>query len=83
MASTFAACTTILGDGKKVKTMGTPTKTRKRSETPRLSSDDWLDAAFRAVVEGGFDNVRVLVIAETLGVTRGSFYWHFTDHADR
>lgn len=55
---------------------------RKRSEAPRLTRDDWLDAAFRAVVEGGFDKVRVLVIADTLGVTRGSFYWHFSDHAD-
>jgi AcrR family transcriptional regulator len=62
--------------------VGTSPKTRKRSETPRLSRDDWLDAAFHAVVEGGFDNVRVLVIADALGVTRGSFYWHFTDHAD-
>jgi AcrR family transcriptional regulator len=57
-------------------------KTRKRSEAPRLTRDDWLDAAFKAVVDGGFDKVRVLVIAQTLGVTRGSFYWHFTDHAD-
>lgn len=47
----------------------------------RLTPDDWLDAAFNAVVEGGFDKVRVLVIAATLGVTRGSFYWHFVDHA--
>ena len=58
------------------------TKARNRAETPRLTRDDWLDAAFNAVVEGGFDNVRVLVIADKLGVTRGSFYWHFTDHAD-
>ena len=57
-------------------------KARKRSETPRLTPDDWLDAAFKAVVDGGFDNVRVLVIAQALGVTRGSFYWHFADHAD-
>ena len=57
-------------------------KTRKRSEAPRLTRDDWLDAAFQAVVDGGFDKVRVLVIAQALGVTRGSFYWHFTDHAD-
>ena len=54
----------------------------KRVEVPRLSRDDWLDAAFSAVVEGGFDKARVLMIADTLGVTRGSFYWHFTDHAD-
>jgi AcrR family transcriptional regulator len=57
-------------------------KARSRSVAPRLTREDWLDAAFKAVVEGGFDNVRVLVIADALGVTRGSFYWHFTDHAD-
>ncbi|MFT5643736.1 MAG: AcrR family transcriptional regulator [Janthinobacterium sp.] len=62
--------------------MTTEIKTRKRSETPRLKRDDWLDAAFGAVVDGGFDNIRVLAIADTLKVTRGSFYWHFADHAD-
>lgn len=62
-------------------TMSEPVKTRKRSEVPRLSPDDWLDAAFNAVIEGGFDNVRVLALATTLKVTRGSFYWHFEDHA--
>lgn len=56
-------------------------KTRKGQDAPKLSRDDWLDAAFQAVVEGGFDNARVLVIAGQLGVTRGSFYWHFEDHA--
>jgi AcrR family transcriptional regulator len=57
-------------------------KTKKLAEAPRLSREDWLDAAFKAVVEGGFDKVRVLVLARALGVTRGSFYWHFTDHAE-
>ncbi|MEY3637090.1 MAG: HTH-type transcriptional regulator AcrR [Pseudomonadota bacterium] len=52
------------------------------NEATRLSRDDWLDEAFKAVVEGGFDNVKVLSLAEKLKVTRGSFYWHFTDHAD-
>jgi AcrR family transcriptional regulator len=59
-----------------------PNKDKKQLESPRLTRDDWLDAAFLAVVEGGFDQARVLVIAEKLGVTRGSFYWHFSDHAD-
>ena len=62
--------------------MTAPVKTKKKSEGPRLTRDDWLDASFQAVVEGGFENVRVLVIADALGVTRGSFYWHFVDHAD-
>lgn len=61
--------------------MNKATPARKRPDMPRLTRDDWLDAAFKAVVEGGFDNVRVLVLAETLRVTRGSFYWHFSDHA--
>ena len=47
-----------------------------------MTRDDWLNAAFDAVVEGGIDKVKVLSLAETLGVTRGSFYWHFQDHAD-
>ncbi|MES2415334.1 MAG: TetR/AcrR family transcriptional regulator [Pseudomonadota bacterium] len=57
-------------------------KTAKPAEASRLSRDDWLDAAFSAVVEGGFDKARVLMLADALGVTRGSFYWHFTDHAE-
>ena len=52
------------------------------AEGARLTRDNWLDEAFKAVVAGGFDNVKVLAIAEKLKVTRGSFYWHFTDHAD-
>ncbi len=54
---------------------------RATPESARLTRDDWLDAAFRAVVDGGFEQVRVLLLAATLGVTRGSFYWHFADHA--
>lgn len=57
-------------------------KVSKPQPIPRLTRDDWLDAAFQAVVGGDFDAVRVLVLADTLGVTRGSFYWHFADHAD-
>ena len=56
-------------------------KARKPADAPRLGRDDWLDAAYAAVVDGGFDQVRVLVLATALGVTRGSFYWHFADHA--
>ena len=48
----------------------------------RLTRDDWLDAAFRAAIDGGFSAVRVLALAKALGVSRGSFYWHFTDHAE-
>jgi AcrR family transcriptional regulator len=45
----------------------------------RLSSQDWTDAALRALADGGVAAVRVDALARDLGVTRGSFYWHFTD----
>lgn len=51
-------------------------------EKETLSRDAWLDAAGAAIAEGGFDDVRVLALAKRLGVTRGSFYWHFRDHAE-
>lgn len=54
----------------------------QRSAAVRLTREDWLDAAFNAAVENGFEGVRVLVLADHLGVTRGSFYWHFKDHAE-
>ena len=57
-------------------------KAGRPSEASRLNRDDWLNAAFDAVVEGGFERVRVLALAQSLGVTRGSFYWHFADHAE-
>jgi hypothetical protein len=38
-----------------------------------LTRDNWLDEAFQAVVAGGFENVKVLALAEKLKVTRGSF----------
>lgn len=57
-------------------------KTKASGSAPKLSRDDWLDAAFASVVEGGFDAMRVLTLADKLGVTRGSFYWHFADHAE-
>jgi AcrR family transcriptional regulator len=58
------------------------TSARHKSETSRLTRDDWLDVAFQAVVKGGFDSAKVLTLADALGVTRGSFYWHFADHAE-
>jgi AcrR family transcriptional regulator len=42
--------------------------------TPRGA---WIDAALRAVADGGPDAVRVEALAASLGVSKGGFYWHF------
>jgi AcrR family transcriptional regulator len=39
--------------------------------------DDWIDAAWEALGEGGVEGVRIEQLARGLGVTKGSFYWHF------
>jgi AcrR family transcriptional regulator len=50
--------------------------------SPRLSKEDWLKAARLALLQHGPDGVRVEPLAKDLGVTKGSFYWHFKDRND-
>lgn len=44
-----------------------------------LTAGDWVDAAYFAMAEDGVGSVAVEPLARRLGVTRGSFYWHFRD----
>jgi AcrR family transcriptional regulator len=47
-----------------------------------LTPESWIEAATTVLVDQGIDHVRVDVLAGELGVTRGSFYWHFRDRED-
>ena len=49
---------------------------------PSLTPEDWIAAATQVLVDQGIDHVRVDTLAGQLGVTRGSFYWHFRDRED-
>jgi AcrR family transcriptional regulator len=44
-----------------------------------LDAEAWIDAALAELASHGVDGVRVEVLAKRLGVTKGSFYWHFKD----
>jgi len=44
--------------------------------------EDWLRAARLALLHRGPHGVRVEVLARSLGVTKGSFYWHFKDRRE-
>src|SRR6266480_8135100 len=48
----------------------------------RLSVSDWMRVARLALLHSGPDGVRVEPLARSLGVTKGSFYWHFRDRRD-
>ncbi len=53
---------------------------RKPAQAPgRLSDRAWIEAAAAALIAGGIGAVRVERLAAGLGVTKGSFYWHFAD----
>jgi AcrR family transcriptional regulator len=45
----------------------------------RLTSKDWIDFALKTLARAGFDALKADLLARDLGVSRGSFYWHFTD----
>ena len=47
-----------------------------------LTKDDWLERAMQVLRTQGIGGVRVLSLARSLDVTRGSFYWHFRDRQD-
>ena len=52
------------------------------AETRRLSREDWLAAALEVLKSEGVEKVNIVRIARDLGVTSGSFYWHFKDRND-
>ena len=51
-------------------------------ETRRLSRKDWLALALDTVSREGGSKLRVDHLVRSLGVTKGSFYWHFKDRDD-
>ena len=47
--------------------------------TKRLTARDWIDFALATLAHEGFNALKAEVLARKLGVSRGSFYWHFSD----
>ena len=53
------------------------TPPQKADRQTRLTGADWIEAALKALVENGIEAVQITALSRRLGVTRGSFYWHF------
>ncbi|MGN8157249.1 TetR/AcrR family transcriptional regulator [Salinisphaera sp. SWV1] len=50
-----------------------------KSQKNALSAQDWAEAALEAIGRRGVEGVAVEPLARELGVTKGSFYWHFAN----
>jgi len=57
-------------------------KAQKPSAEPPLGRADWIEAAIEMLAEDNVEALRVDTLAERLGVTKGSFYWHFKGRED-
>jgi len=47
--------------------------------TDQLSAKDWLDQGLKTLAKNGFTALKAEPLAKAMGVSRGSFYWHFAD----
>ena len=47
--------------------------------TDQLSADDWISQGLKALAKSGFTALKADPLAKAMGVSRGSFYWHFAD----
>ncbi len=54
---------------------------KSRAGSGRLSVDDWIQAGYAIVADGGVEMLKIDRLCSRLGVTKGSFYWHFKDMA--
>ena len=54
----------------------------QRKREPQLSRDDWIVAALGVLMNDGIEAVQITRLARDLGVTRGSYYWHFKGRKD-
>lgn len=70
------------GEGKRRKPAAGARRRRARRTREALTRQDWICAARAALIKGGIGAVRIMPLAQTLGVTRGGFYWHFRGRRD-
>lgn len=59
--------------------MTSETAQRRATGAARLSTEDWTTRALQLLVDEGVGALKVARLCRELGVTKGSFYWHFDD----
>lgn len=59
--------------------MTSDTASRRAAGAGRLTTEDWTARALQLLVDEGVGALKVARLCRELGVTKGSFYWHFSD----
>lgn len=55
---------------------------KRAAKATRLSKEDWCAAGLQMLAQRGASGVRIDALCAALQVTKGSFYWHFSDRDD-
>jgi AcrR family transcriptional regulator len=54
----------------------------KKKPAARLTQEQWLEKALELLAREGESKIRIDALVKKLGVTKGSFYWHFKNRND-
>src|SRR5881398_2071512 len=52
---------------------------READMTEQHSAEDWIKQGLKTLATDGFTALKADPLAKAMGVSRGSFYWHFAD----
>ncbi|MBA84952.1 TetR/AcrR family transcriptional regulator [Thalassobius sp. S69A] len=63
------------------KVVRTRRKTQRIKDSP-LTEQDWVDTAIQILVDENVRGIKIDTLCKMLGVTKGSFYWHFSSRSD-
>jgi AcrR family transcriptional regulator len=69
----------MLGVLARVNTVVYGALSQEQGMTDQLSAKDWLDQGLKTLAQSGFTALKAEPLAKAMGVSRGSFYWHFAD----
>ena len=67
---------------KREHTSGKPVRKKGRTPEKEAGRRKWIDIAWNSLGRGAFEPVRIEPLAKSLGITKGSFYWHFKDRQE-
>ena len=57
-------------------------RNRNTKISKRLGREEWLSRSLEVLSREGKAKLRIDALTKSLGITKGSFYWHFKDRAD-